>query len=81
MMACKKARENAGYKGSPQRLFEQLSQIRLATFIEAPSKKSRGGYKTTFVIEEMDEDIADLARGLGITELPLKTAIPFSVYT
>lgn len=81
MLACKRARENTGYKGSPQRLFEKLSQIRLATFIEAPSKKSRGAYKTMFAIEEMDGDIADLARGLGITELSLKTSIPFSVYT
>lgn len=81
MLAYKKARNNAGYKGSPEHLIEKLSQIRLATFVEAPPKKSRGSYKTVYSIEEMEEDIALLAHGLGITELPLKTAIPFSVYT
>jgi len=81
MLAYKRAQEMAGYRGEPQRLFEQLSMIRLATFIEAPSKKSRGSYKTKYSIEEMDEDINNLAHGLGITELPLKASIPFSVYT
>lgn len=35
---------------------EQLNAIRLATFIEAPAKKSRGSYKTTYCIEETDSD-------------------------
>jgi len=81
MVAYKRAREKADYKGSPHRLLEQLDAIRLAAFIEAPEKKSRGTYKTVYRIEEMDPDICALAEGMGIKELPLKTPIPFSVYT
>lgn len=81
MLAFKRAREKVGYNGSPHRLLEQLSMIRLSTFIEAPSKKSRGSYKSKYCLEDMDEDLNNLAQGLGINELPLKTSVPFSVYT
>lgn len=81
MVACKRAREKVNYKGSPHRLLEQLNAIRLATFIEAPAKKSRGNYKTTYCIEETDPDISALAKGMGVAELPVRTSIPFSVYT
>jgi transposase len=79
-VACKKAREKAGFKGSAHTLFEKLSAIRLATFIESPAKKTRGRYKAVQRLEEMDPDIHALAQGLGLTELKLKTNIPFSVY-
>lgn len=81
MVAYKRARERVDFKGSPHRLIEELCAIRLATFIEAPLKKSRGSYKTTYQIEEMDADLGSLAQGMGITEFPLRTNISFSVYT
>jgi len=81
MLAYKRARQKAGFTGSPHELFERLSMIRLATFIEAPAKKTRGSYKTRHCIEEMDPDIHELAEAMGILNLPLKVSIPFSVYT
>ncbi|MBW1787069.1 MAG: IS1634 family transposase [Deltaproteobacteria bacterium] len=80
MVIYKQARENAAFTGTPHNLFEKLSNIRLATFIESPSKKTKGRYKATHRIEEMDEDIYAIAHGLGLTDNKLKTNIPFSVY-
>ena len=80
MVIYKQARENAAFTGTPHNLFEKLSNIRLATFIESPSKKTKGRYKATHRIEEMDEDIYAIAKGLGLTDNKLKTNIPFSVY-
>jgi len=80
MVIYKQARENAAFTGTPHNLFEKLSNIRLATFIENPSKKTKGRYKATHRIEEMDEDIYAIAKGLGLTDNKLKTNIPFSVY-
>ena len=82
MIAYKKAKENAHFKGSPNTLIEKLSNIRLATFIESPSQKSKGKYKATYCLEEMDEDIFALAEDLGlVNEKIKKSKIPFSVYT
>ena len=61
-------------------LLEKLSAIRLATFIESPPPKTKGRYKVTYCLEEMDPDINTLADEMGLTELQLKTNIPFSVY-
>lgn len=80
MVAYKKAREVAGFKGSIHNLLEKLSAIRLATFIESPSKKTRGKYKASYHLEEAEPDIHALAEGMGLTKLNLKTRIPFSVY-
>lgn len=80
MVIYKRAREKAHFKGSPHGLFEKLSAIRLATFIERPFKKTKGRYKATHRIEEMDEDIYAIAHGLGLIEKKLLTNIPFSVY-
>ena len=80
MVIYKRAREKANFKGSPHGLFEKLSAIRVATFIESPPKKTKGRYKATHRIEEMDEDIHTIAHGLGLIEKKLKTNIPFSVY-
>jgi len=80
MVLYKHAREKADFKGSPHGLLEKISAIRLATFIESPPKKTKGRYKVTHRIEEMDEDIHTLAHGLGLIEKKLKTNIPFSVY-
>ena len=80
MAAYKRAREHADFTGTPQRLIEQLSAIRLATFVESPTKKSKGHYKTTYRIEEAEPDINNLAKKMGVTEHPLRTSIPFSVY-
>lgn len=77
MVIYKRAREKANFKGSPHGLFEKLSAIRLATFIESPPKKTKGRYKATHRIEEMDEDIHTIA---SLIEKKLKTNIPFSVY-
>jgi transposase len=80
MVAYKRAREQAGFAGSPHTLLEKLSAIRLATLIESPAQKTRGRYKVTRRLEEMDPDIDALAQALGLAELKLKTKIPFSVY-
>jgi len=79
MVASKRAREN-GFTGTPDALLEKLSAIRLATFIESPLQKTKGRYKTVYRLEEMDPDIKVLAEGMGLSELKLKTKIPFSVY-
>ncbi len=80
MVANKKAREKAGFTGTPHVLLEKLSAIRLATFIESPLKKTKGSYKVVYRLEEMDPDIKALAEGMGLSKLKLKTSIPFSVY-
>lgn len=81
MMAYKRAKEKAGFKGSPHTLLEKLSAIRLATFIESPEAKSKGRYKANYRLEEMDPDIYELAKAMDVTDMKLKTNIPFSVYT
>jgi transposase len=80
MVAYKRARQRAGFTGSPHTLLERLSAIRLATFIESPKTKTKGRYKANHQLEEMDPDILELADGMGVTGMKLKTNIPFSVY-
>ena len=80
MMIYKRARERADFKGSPHNLLEKLSAIRLSTFIESPPQKTKGRYKAIHRIEEMHEDIRNIAHDLGLIEEKLKTNIPFSVY-
>ena len=80
MLAYRKAKENANFKGSPHKLIEKLSAIRLATFIESPSQKTKGRYKAVYRLEEMDEDLYLLAGAMGLTKQKMKTNIPFSVY-
>lgn len=77
----KRIREATGFNGTPNELLEKLSKIRLATFIENPPQKTKGRYKTTHRIEEMDEDIRILADALGLSNPRPKPKIPFSVYT
>jgi len=57
MLAYKSARENTNFKESPHTLIEKLSAIRLATFIERPLQKTKGRYKVTYCLEEMEEDL------------------------
>jgi len=80
MIAYRRAKENANFKGSPHKLIEELSAIRLATFIENPSQKTKGRYKTVYRLEEIDEDLYTLAEAMGLTKQKMKTNIPFSVY-
>jgi len=80
MVVFKQARERAKFSGSPHNLMEKLSEIRLATLIDAPNQKSKGRYKATYQLEEMEPDVKELADAMGISQLPLKTKIPFSVY-
>lgn len=80
MLLYKRAREKTNFQGTPHNLLEKLWAIRIATFIESPAKKTKGRYKATHRIEEMDEDIRILADGLGLAEKKLRTTIPFSVY-
>jgi len=80
MVAYKRAKESIGFKESAHTLLEKLSAVRLATFIESPPQKTKGRYKATYCLEEMDEDIYLLAEGMGLTKQRLKTDIPFSVY-
>jgi len=76
----KRARERCGFVGSLSSLFERLSTVRLATFVESPSKRKKGRYKAVHRLEEMDKDIEVLAQGLNLIDRELKTNIPFSVY-
>lgn len=80
MVLYKQAKEKTHFKGSPHDLLEKLSAIRLGTFVESPPQKTKGRYKTVHRIEEMDEDIYQIAHGLGLIDTDLKTNIPFSVY-
>ena len=80
MIAYKRAKEKVGFKGSTHTLLEKLSDIRLATFIESPVKKTKGRYKANHRLEEMDPDIFELAEAMNVTDLKLKSNIPFSVY-
>lgn len=80
MVAYKRAKEKVGFKGSTHTLLEKLSAIRLATFIESPAKKTKGRYKANYRLEEMDPDIFELAEAMNVTDLKLKSNIPFSVY-
>ena len=80
MIAYKRAKEKVGFKGSTHTLLEKLSAIRLATFIESPAKKTKGRYKANYRLEEMDTDIFELAEAMNVTDLKLKSKIPFSVY-
>ncbi len=80
MIAHKRAKESVGFKGSPHTLLEKLSAIRLATFIESPPQKTKGRYKANYRLEEMDPDIYEIAEAMNVTDLKLKSNIPFSVY-
>jgi transposase len=80
MVAYKKAKEKTKFKGSPHTLLEKLSEIRLATFIESPQQKTKGKYKATYCLEEMQEDLFAIAEGMGLNKQKLKFNIPFSVY-
>jgi transposase len=80
MVAYKQAKEQCRFKGSPHSLLEKLAAVRLATFIENPVKKSKGRYKTVHCIEDMDEDIRQLAQGLDLFEKKFKPNKGFSVY-
>jgi len=80
MMTYKQARDQCGFAHSPHTLLERLSAIRIATFIENPEQKSKGRYKAVYKLEELDPEERDLAEAMGITQLALKTNIPFSVY-
>ncbi len=80
MLLYKRAKERSGFTGCPHTLFEKLSTIRLATFVETPLQKTKGRYKAVHRIEEMEEEIHVLARGLDLVDKEQKTNIPFSVY-
>ncbi|MBW2031408.1 MAG: IS1634 family transposase, partial [Deltaproteobacteria bacterium] len=81
MVLYKRAKEKANFKGSPHCLLELLSAVRLGTFVESPPQKTKGRYKAVHRIEEMDDDIRQLADALGLFDKELKTNIPFSVYS
>jgi len=51
-----------------------------ATFVESPAEKTKGRYKAVQRIEEMDQDVAEVARAFDLLDRGFKTNIPFSVY-
>lgn len=63
----REARNNAGFNGSMDTLFDTLNAIRLAACISDTGK--RGKPKATYQLEEMDELQQKLAKALGILEL------------
>ena len=79
MVLYKRAKEKANFKGSPHCLLELVLAVRLGTFVESPPRKTKGRYKAVHRIEEMDDDIRQIADGLGLFEKELNTNIPFSV--
>ena len=81
MLTFKQAKERANFTHSPHTLLERLSEIRLATLIEAPKKKSKGRYKAVYKLEEMEPETQELADALGIPQFPLRSQTPFSVYS
>jgi len=81
MVLYKRAKEKSGFTGCPHTLFEKLSTIRLATFVETPLQKTKGRYKAIYRLEEMEKEIHALARGLDLIDKELKTNMPFSVYS
>lgn len=81
MLVFKDAREQANLRNSPHTLLQKLSDIRLAAMIESSKEKTKGRHKTVYQLEEMDPETQQLAEAIGITKMPLKTQIPFSVYT
>jgi len=81
MVLYKRAKEKSGFTGCPHTLFEKLSTIRLATFVETPLQKTKGRYKAVHRLEEMEKEIHVLARGLDLIDKELKTDMPFSVYS
>jgi len=80
MVAYKKAKEKIGFSGSPHSLLEKLSAVRLATFVESPTAKTKGRYKTVQRIEEMEENVAELARAFDLFDKEFETDTSFSVY-
>jgi|GEM_PF-2938521 hypothetical protein len=48
--------------------------------IESLKTKTRGRYKAKYQLEEMDPNILELADGMGMTGMKLKTNMPFSLY-
>jgi transposase len=80
MVAFKRAKGKIGFTGSPHSLLEKLSAVRLATFVESPAEKTKGRYKAVQRIEEMDEDVAELAGAFDLLDKEFKTDISFSVY-
>ena len=80
MVLYKRVIEKTGFKASPHNLLERLSAVRLSTFIECPEKKTRGLYKATQRIEEIDEEMIGIANILGLLDEKYKTKIPFGVY-
>jgi len=80
MVLYKRVVERTGFKASPHTLLEKLSAIRLSTFIESPDKKAKGRYKAIQKVEKVEEEMADIADMLGLTDEKFKINIPFSVY-
>lgn len=80
LVAYKKARDKAGYKGCPNSFLEDLARIRLAECIYKPVKKSKGRYKATYSLEDMDDKLYSLADAMGLIKDKFKCDIPFSKY-
>jgi transposase len=80
IVAYKRAKERTLFKGSLHNLLEKLSSVRLSAFIEAPHQKTKGRYKVTYQLEEMDEELSSFAENMGLTKVKKPRNIPFSVY-
>jgi transposase len=80
MIAFNRAKTRMNFKHSPHTLIEKLSSIRLSTFIEQVPKKGKGRYKVHYCLEEMDQDVKELAEAFDLNDQKLKSNIPFSVY-
>lgn len=80
MVLYKRVLQGTSFKGSLDNLLNKLSTIRLSTLIEIPEKKTKGSYKTNHQIEEIDDDLLEVAKYLSLTDEKFKTNIPVSVY-
>lgn len=80
MVLYKRVLQGTSFKESLDNLLNKLSTIRLSTFIESPEKKTKGGYKTSQQIEQIDDDLLEVAKYLSLVDAKFKTNIQFSVY-
>jgi len=62
MLAYRKAKENANFKGSPHRLIEELSAIRLAILLKAPRKKLKDDIKQYIALKKWTKISISLLR-------------------
>lgn len=78
-VAYSKAR-TVGYRRNLDNFLDELSSLRLASYIEQKKEGRRGKLKANYVLEKIDPHLSAVARALGISNQTLRPNITFSVY-